>query len=65
MQEISEYKVVSTDKTEVLNVTVSVYIKEGWQPFGCPFISPSGNYLMQTIVKYVATPRLPAICLPA
>ena len=57
MQEITDYQIVTakmTDTIERFGKTVDALIREGWQPFGAPFIILDQDWqqINQVMVKY-------------
>lgn len=50
MPKVIDYYIVLSDKDEDITRHVKTMINQGWQPFGAPFLTPSGT--AQTMVIY-------------
>ena len=50
MKKITKYEIVVGGSIDLVK-TVNDMIQEGWQPLGCPILSPLGQPY-QTMVKY-------------
>ena len=48
---IIAYKMIKCDKIENMKDVADQAIKEGWQPYGFPFMG-HGAYVIQAMVKY-------------
>lgn len=55
MQKIKRYKIIDSKYAFELAEKVEQEIKEGWQPFGAPFVTNAVWPLNQALVEYDAS----------